>query len=255
MIILDFATKVDRLQKISQDIYLKTITSLATEMTEADIAESVRTEFRKKGINYFWYDVPISVLIGEDRFLTMAEKDYRIKSPSADVKLQRGNTIHIDMDLMDAEGNWGDFSATSVFQPKSEIDYEKASFLTLIQKIQREGIKHLTSQTTASQVARWYINKFKEENITLLDVRNTVGHSIHSGSKKYPDGREKRMFLEEKNETPLGEGVYAIEPGGFRKSIVGNGFVVGRFEDCVYIPPSGKPLILGNYDFLPVVCK
>lgn len=68
---------------------------------------------------------------------------------------------------------------------------------------------------------------------------------MHQGTKKFPDGREKRNFLEVNNKNPIGEGIFAIERGGYRKSSIDkNKIVVGRFEDCIYVPVSGEPLLL-----------
>lgn len=139
MDIKEFADRVERLQEICKEIYFKTITFLQVGMTEVDIALRIRDEFKKKRINSFWYNIPISVLLGEQRFLTMVEKDYKIKSPSAYIKLRKGNPVHIDMAPMDSKRIWGDFSATCIFKPNPETDYEKVNFLKLVQKIQREG--------------------------------------------------------------------------------------------------------------------
>lgn len=252
MLISETARKVEVLQKLSRIIYLQTLHSLKMGMSEQDIASAIHSSFLSKGISSFWYDIPISVFISEKRFLSMGDKDYRIKSPSTNALLKVGDVVHIDLDPMDSDGNWGDFSATCVFKPKSANDSEKVKFLQFIRDIQKEGIKQLTSKTKAGEVAKWYLNKFREKNITLLDVRNTVGHSIHSGAKKYPDGKDKRLFLEVSSGTPLGEGIYAIEPGGYSKNNLTHEVVVGRFEDCVYVPLKGKPIILGNQEDLPL---
>ncbi len=74
----------------------------------------------------------------------------------------------------------------------------------------------------------------------IITSSNNVGHSIHAG----PKIKAQRIWLDEDNNAPLGEGIFTIEPGGFRNKKEGIGIVVGRFEDCIYISPDGKAVLL-----------
>lgn len=236
---------VDKLQKICAEIYIHVVASLKTGMSEKDIAEMVRREFSKRGINEYWYDVPIMILIGEDRFLDMAKPDYALKSPSEHSLLREGNSIFIDMHPMDSNGFWGDYSAMSVFKPEAE-DQDKVAFLREVFSIQRQGINAITTGMRANVIANLFKNTFAKNNIISLDVRRSnVGHSMHKGPKKNADGTDKRTFIESGVTVLLDEGIYAIEPGGFQKKNDGR-ILVGRFEDCVYVPKKGRAMILGN---------
>lgn len=245
--------RVKKLQLLSYNIYLSTIRHLKVNMSEVDIATFISEQYKKKGVESYWYDVPMMVLISEERFLEMT-KDYNTKSPLTTYRLKSGNTIHIDLTPKDKEGFWGDFSATCVFHPKTDYDFEKVEFLRLVRKIQRDGIKRIKSVNQGSNIANWYLGKFRENNMTLVDVRNNVGHSIHQGTKKFPDGRGKRNFLDVNNNNPIGEGIFAIEPGGYRESSIDkNKIVVGRFEDCIYVSTSQIPLLLAPKKEIPFI--
>lgn len=244
--------KVNKLQLLSYSIYLNTIKQIKTGMSEIDIASVISKQFKERGVDKFWYDVPIMVLIGEGRFLDMTG-DYGKKSPSDNHLLKIGDTINVDFTPMDEEGDWGDFSATCVFHPKTDYDFEKVEFLKLVRRIQKEGIKRIRSANTGRNIAALFLEKFKENNITLVDVRNNVGHSMHSGTKKFPDGSEKRKFLAANNIQTIGEGIFAVEPSACRKSIIDkNKIVVGKFEDCIYLSTSGTPLLLAPNKKLPL---
>lgn len=245
--------KVNNLQNLSYKIYLQTINNIKEGMNEVEIAAIITKLCREKGIENFWYDVSVMVLVGEERFLEMVG-DYQTKSPSDSHCLRSGDTLHIDLTPMDKEGFWGDFSASCIFQPRTDLDFEKVEFLKLVRKIQRDGIKHITAETACRNITAWYLEKFKDNDITLVDVRNTVGHSMHQGAKKFPNGREKRVFLDLNNTNSLKEGIFAIEPGGYRKSRLDkNKIVVGRFEDCIYVS-SGAALLLGHKKEIPYIC-
>lgn len=174
---LENIKKVSKLQLCSYYIYSNTIRRVKEGMSEIDIAKIISEQFKERGIKQFWYDIPIMVLIGEDRFLDMTG-DYKNKSPSVNHLLKIGDTIHIDLTPKDKEGFWGDFSATCVFHPKTDYDFEKVEFLRLVRKIQRDGIKRIKSVNKSSDIANWYLGKFRENNMTLVDVRNNLSHSI-----------------------------------------------------------------------------
>lgn len=242
--------KIKKLQVLSYKIYLNVIRRIIKGMSEVEIASIILNEFKNNGIDNFWYDIPIMVLIGENRFLDMTG-DYNLKSPKLNHLLKVGDTINVDFTPMDKESFWGDFSATCVYHPKTEYDFKKVEFLKLIRKIQRDGIKIIASTDSGKDIATWYLEKFKENEITLVDVRNNFGHSMHQGSKKYPDGREKRIFMDINNMNPISENILAIEPSGLSKISPENKILVGKFEDCVYIPIAGEPLLLIPDEELP----
>jgi Xaa-Pro aminopeptidase len=239
-----------KLQSACYEAFFSVVSKLQVGMSESEIAKMVRDAMAQKGITEYWYDVPIFTLIGVDRFFSIAKNDYGTKSPQAEKKLHEGDPIYIDIHPQDTKTKiWGDWNSMLVFHPRSGIDEEQIAFLDEVRTIQRKGIEKLTSSMTAADIANYFFTEFAERNIILTDVRNTVGHSMHSGSKL----PEKRTFLEKGNHQVLGEGLYAIEPGGYRKRKSGEGFVVGRFEDCVYIPKSGNARLLGKTGFLPLV--
>ena len=229
---------VSNLQKISSDVFNETIKSLKLGISEVDIAKLLRKNFEKRGITKFWYTVPEVVLIGSERFkIGTTTTDYRIKSPSKDSFLQEGSTVYADLSPMDSVTKiWGDWNGMLVFQPRKRVDNEQVAFLEEVRNIQLNGISRITAQTTGADVASYYLEEYKRHSITLLDVRNNVGHSMHEGSKD----RAKRIWLDLNNVNPLGEGIFTIEPGGAR------GDLVGRFEECIYIPKEGNAIVLST---------
>ena len=52
---------------------------------------------------------------------------------------------------------WGDWSSTVVFHPRRGIDDEQVAFLKEFRGIQRNGIAHITSETTGAEVAIYYL--------------------------------------------------------------------------------------------------
>lgn len=240
----------DKLQKTCSEIYITVTSSLTTGMSENDISEMVGKEFLKRGIANFWYDVPIFVLIGEERFFALKEQDYEVKRPKSSVQLIPGDVIYIDMHPQDSQMIWGDYNSMCVFKPQGE-DEEKVTFLKLIYSIHQAGIKTITPSMTASKLFQWYENQYAKHGITLVDKRDTVGHQMTWGAKKDDQGNYRISFLDKNNNEPLSGGIYAIEPGGYRKQ---NGqLFVGRFEDCIYIPKQGKAVILGRKDPPPLL--
>lgn len=238
-----------RLQKLCFDSYVQISSKLKSGMNELDIADKLMKVLSEKGIDEYWYDIPIFVLIGPARFKDMGNSDYVVKSPSPQVLLKEGSIIYIDMHPMDTDsGRWGDWNTMAVFHP-SEKDREQVDFLKLVRDMLHDGIRKISSQWKGSDVFDYYLHRFKENNITLLDARNNVGHSMHARVKEMSD----RKYLDRNNQSLLAGGIYAIEPGGFRSRQNGNGIVVGRFEECVFIPEHGNAVLLGYKKLLPLV--
>lgn len=239
---------VSKLQKTSADVFKAIPPSLRIGMTELEIAKLAKQEFDKRGIKEFWYNVAFVVLIGVERFqIGTTTLDYAIKSPSKDVYLEDGMPVHMDFSPMDPKTKiWGDWASTIVFHPRDGIDNEQVAFLDEMRNIQRSIIAQITYKTTGAEIASYYLNIFAEKGISLLDVRNNVGHSIHEGSKD----STQRVWLDQNNTKPLGEGIFTLEPGGIRQKKDGNGIVVGRFEECIYIPKLGNAILLGNKELV-----
>ena len=100
---------VARLQSACSIVFNKVINDLQTGMNETAIANLVRANLQTLGITKFWYDVPIFVLLGAERFQTMASTDYSLKSPTKNSKLTVGCPVYIGYNPMDTETNlWGD---------------------------------------------------------------------------------------------------------------------------------------------------
>jgi len=117
-----------------------------------------------------------------------------------------------------------------------------------MRNIQRSVIAKITFKTTGAEIASYYLNVFAGKGITLLDVRNNVGHTVHEG----PKDSSQRIWLDQNNTKPLGEGIFTLEPGGIRQKKDGSGIVVGRYEECVYIPKLGNAILLGSKELLPL---
>lgn len=238
--------KVSNLQSICADSYVDAMENLQIGMSEVDIANILRELLEKQGINQHWYDVPFNVLIGVDRFkVGTTTTDYSLKSPSPDVKLEIGQFVHVDFAPMDPESClWGDWSSTCVFRPNGEFGKAQVEFLDKMRRLQRTGISQITARTTGADVARYFLDQYEKFEVTLLDVRNNVGHSMHSG----PKSEAERIWLDTENANPLGVGLYTVEPGGISR----DGMYVARFEDCIYISPAGGASILGITELVPL---
>lgn len=241
---------VEKLQATAFEVFKEVTSVLLAEKSEAAIADAVNEAYRRRGIVEHWYDVPHNVLIAVDRFKEgTTTTDYSIKNPSKDSILKDGSIVYIDMSPMDPKTKiWGDWSSTIVFHPRKGIDDEQVQFLDEFRAIQRSGIPHFTSQTTGAEICRYYTKAYKQRGITLLDVRSNVGHSIHDG----PKDKANRIWLDVENNIPLGEGIFTIEPGGYKAKTDGKGDVIARFEDCIYIPKEGPPILLGNKELPPL---
>ena len=242
---------ISKLQKTSVEVFKVIARSLKIGINEQDIAELIRLEFKKRNIVDFWYDVPIIVLVGTKRFINGANSDYATKSPSRASTLKEGDTIYIDLHPQDSKTRlWGDWNMMVVFHPRKGIDDEQVAFLKEMQEIHREGITKFTPAMTGANIINYYFDTYKKRGITpLIGKKPDVGHTIHAGLKV----NANRLLLTAKNATPIGGYIYAIEPGGSRSKKSGEGLVVGRFEECVYIPKEGTAVLLGNQEFLPTI--
>ncbi len=248
MDIAERITVVNNLQKTSSDVVRSVFQSFKTGMSEYEIAEIIREEFAKKGVQGFWYDVPIIVLIGTERLINGANADYATKSPSKEYVLKDGSTIYIDVHPEDAETSlWGDWNTMAIFHPRAEIDDEQVAFLEEMREIHREGIAKLKPTMTGADIMNWYFDLYQKRGITPLQGQKPdVGHTIHEGLKI----NAKRMLINAENTTLIGGHIYAIEPAGFRPKKSREGMVVGRFEECVYIPKDGNTILLGSKELV-----
>jgi Xaa-Pro aminopeptidase len=226
--------------------YLTVASALRSVLSEARIARAIRDELQASGVRDFWYDIPIVVLIGTNRFAQLIAPEYDVKSPSEVAVLQPGMSFYIDIHPRHESGCWGNFAATGVYHPP---DSESAALLKMMQGIQEAGIRHLNGEQTGGDVARWFVRQFEDAEIEVFDVRANFGHSMGSGAKS----DYQRLFLDEHNNTPIGGGIYGIEPSGVRRDGSGQISAMARFEDCVYIPPhGGQAVIMGRTDPVPV---
>ncbi len=215
-------------------------------MSELDIADALRVHMAKQKIKEHWYNVPFVVLIGPERFrIGTTTTDYSIKAPNPTVLLKEGSAIHVDFAPMDpVTKTWGDWSTTCVFRPKSPAEKEQLAFLEMMRTLQRKGISQITAETTGAEIARYFLNQFESLGVTLLDVRNNVGHSIHAG----PKVEANRTWLDLNNTNPLGPGIFTVEPGGIRNK----DHAFARFEECILIPKSGHATIIGSKVMVPI---
>ncbi|MBI3955384.1 M24 family metallopeptidase [Candidatus Gottesmanbacteria bacterium] len=240
---------VESLQGKCVTSYQEMLAVLKEGMSEAEINHILINILQKKDIRSYWYEIGVMVLINERRFHDMQTKDYTLKSPSETVILKRGNTIFIDFHPMDENGIWADFSSMCIYKP-SEDDQEKVSYLELVYTIHMEGIRKLNSTLTFADVFKYYQEIYKEHDMEIEDVRHTVGHTLDTGSKYDNKNNDKREFLDIENHELISDLILAIEPGGYKYN-KRNKMLVGRYEDCVYIPQSGIPIILGRKNKLP----
>lgn len=238
------------MQKQCIKAYLTVASSLKAGMTEVNIVKAIRAELKISGVKDYWYNIPIMVLIGVDRFKQMAVDDYEKKSPSDTVALQESLPFFVDIHPRHDSGRWGDLAATGVFRPR---DDEKAvEFLKSMQQIQQAGIARLAPSMKCSDVAAWFNNRFNQDNVNLVDVRGNFGHSMESGEKS----TSERNFLDPNIHVPIGGKIFGIEPGGFRPTAGNvNSVLVARFETCVHIPQEGAGSVrmLGDTTTLSVV--
>ncbi len=233
------------MQQQCVDSYLTVASSLKSGMSERAIEKAMKAELALGGLKEFWYNIPVMVLVGEDRFRMMAADDYDIKEPQEEIVLQPGMPFFIDMHPRHAQtGRWGNFAATGIFNPQ---DSEEAiKLLQEMQEIQLNGISSLRADMAGADVAAMFDGKFGEAGIQLLDVRGNYGHSMGTG----PKGSFQRAFLDANNAFSIGGQIFGIEPGGTR------GLSVARFEDCVHIPDGsleGQSTILGRTKPVPLV--
>jgi len=254
--IANFATVEDikvisKLQNISKEVFRTVTSHLESDISEVDIAGQIRIEFKKRNVLKFWYTVPIIVLIGTERFINGANANYDTKKPDGHITLQDGSIIYIDLHPTDTKTElWGDWNSMIVYHPRDEKDSEQVSFLEEMRQIHREGISKITSSTTGKELVDFYTHSYELKGITPIwnNIRD-IGHTIHSGPKE----SAKRRFITADDLSAFSNCVIAIEPSGFKKKKNSNEFVVARFEECVYVPESGKATLLGNNDIIPLI--
>ncbi len=220
-------------------------------MNEQDIAERIKLEFKKRDITDFWYDVPIIVLVGTERFIKGANSDYTTKSPSKEFILKEGDVVYIDLHPQDSKTRvWGDWNTMIVFHPRKGIDDEQVAFLKEMQEIHREGITKFTPTMIGADIFNYYLDTYQRRGITpILGKKPDVGHTVHAGLKV----NANRLLLTPENTIPIGGYIYAVEPAGFRLKKSEKGVVVGRFEECAYVPEEGNVVLLGNQELLPTI--
>ncbi|CAN5166737.1 hypothetical protein BH09PAT1_BH09PAT1_4380 [soil metagenome] len=235
----------ENLQRQSIEAYLTIAHELKTGMSESDIAKNLVGELAHRGINDFWYNIPILVLIGSDRFQQMADPDYAVKSPSEDVRLKPGDPFFIDVHPRDKSTRWGNFASTGIYQPGDE-QLDELLFLQRMQGIQEQIVGSMTGIDIGAKVAQGFNTLFENESISLLDVRGNFGHTMGYGQKS----DYERSFLDESNNQQIGGKIWGIEPGGVKT--LGNKLLVARMEDCVHIPRVGEPRVLGRQNLPPV---
>ena len=137
-----------------------------------------------------------------------------------------------------------------VYSPKLEKDEEQVQFLEEMRQIHREGISKITNKTTGKELINYYIKSYEVKGITLiLDNIKDIGHTIHRGPKESVN----RRFITANDLNTFANSIIAIEPSGFKKKKNSNETVVARFEECVYVPDSGKATLLGNNDLIPLI--
>jgi Metallopeptidase family M24 len=249
---LDEAIEVTEwMQKQCIHAYLAITSELKNGYSEKRIEQAIRDVLRENGLDDFWYDIPVMVLIGVERFFHMANSEYHVKIPSDDINLIPGDYIFIDMHPRHPSGRWGNFAATGIYRPGD--DAEAINFLQQMQKIQTDVVGSLNSQDNGADIANRFQRKFQLEQINLVDVQGCFGHDMLYGQKRGSFERDRRSFLDKYNTITIGGRIWGIEPGGSRIRSSGNSFVVARFEDCVYVPFHGPPIILGRQESIPVV--
>ncbi len=237
---------VGRLQDECADAFTAVMTSLQPGMSELGIADALRAHLTMHGITKHWYDVPFNVLVGVERFrIGTTTTDYGTKAPSAESRLAEGQAVFADFAPMDSKtGIWGDWASTCVFRPTESAGQEQLAFLEDMRALHYRGIALITAQTTGADVAQYFLDEYGRRGVTLLDVRNNVGHSMHAGPKR----EAKRIWLDLDNTKPLGPGVFTVEPGGIGR----DGMVIARFEECILIPKTGQATIIGSSQPIPL---
>jgi Xaa-Pro aminopeptidase len=241
---------ISGLQRASAQTFCSVVPLLKTGMSEFQVADLLRNEFADRGIEAFWYDVPIIVLIGSNRLLNGANADYQTKSPSKDVVLAPGSTIYVDLHPQDSvTGLWGDWNTMAVFQPRPGIDDEQVAFLAEMREIHRRGFDQVQPHWSGADLIHYYRQAYHDKGITQLQgEKPDIGHTIHAG----PKINAHRLLLDESNTNLLADHFYAIEPAGSRQNKNGSELLVGRFEECVYFTKAGKAILLGDNEQVPL---
>lgn len=234
------------LQTQCYKVYMAVAESLQAGMSEVNVEQKARDEFAKRGVTEFWYNIPIYVWFGSNRFKHMRNPDYDVKKPRADVILTQDAVVHIDMHPQypspePTRAWWGNFAGTFIWRP-DDNSQAMISYLDYMQQLQRQGISKITAETTCRDVADWFLAEFERDGTTITDVGGNFGHNMGYGSKNaFP-----RSFVAPDNPTLLAGQIWGIEPGGFK------GDLVARFETCIYLLSQGQAQILGVQETLPL---
>jgi hypothetical protein len=228
------------MQKKCVEAYLTVASELRPGISEVQIAKGMMGELEKRGISDFWYDNPVLVLVGEQRFCEMANPSYEDKAPKHSSRLRSGDPFFIDMHPRHESGRWGNFAATGILSPSMNRNGDV--MLRLMQGIQEWEMLRITGNTRASEVAGHFQDTFNELGISPLDVRGNFGHSMEQGLKS----EANRVFLDSATIEKMGGRIFGIEPGGYQQVGGPHSIVVARFEDCVHVPVSGRAMVLGR---------
>jgi hypothetical protein len=138
----------------------------------------------------------------------------------------------------------------AVFRPRTGINDEQVELLNELREIHREGFTKIEPSWTGADLVQYYSKTYLRHGITpLLGRTPDIGHTIHSGPKL----QAKRLLLNASNLHHLADQFYAVEPAGRRKDKQGKHTLVGRFEECIYVPKYGKAILLGGTELAPIV--
>ncbi len=242
---------VSDLQKLSFSSSLEAIPKMKVGQSEIEIADLIKSALFKRGIEKYWYDIPIIVLVGKERFLSSVNAHNDKKSPSPNIFLKERDTVYIDIHPQDPKtGIWGDWNTMFVFQPNNKKNNNQIDFLNLIRQILFDGIQSLKSSMRFCDIYDLFLDKYKENNIRPLWGGNpNIGHTLHKGDKL----SSERLFISPDNKHIIGGEIFSLEPGGYQ--YIDDELVVGRFEECVFVPKDGKSIHLGNNSLFPLHLK
>src|SRR5262245_49491720 len=141
---------VGRLQDTSAAAFTAIAKTLREGMSELDIADSLQRQLGQLGISDFWSDVPIRVLIGQERFKQgTGSGDYATKSPG-ETRLRDGNPVFVGLSPMDAAQRWGDWATTLVYHPETPTEYAQLEFLREFRRMQIDGVPGISARSTGA---------------------------------------------------------------------------------------------------------
>ncbi len=239
---------VSDLQELSFNSCLEIVPKIKRGQSEIEIADLIKSALFKRGIEQYWYDIPIIVLVGKERFLSSVNDHNDKKSPSPNIFLKDRDTVYIDIHPQDTKTEiWGDWNTMFVFQPNNKKDKNQIDFLNLVRQILFDGIQSLKSSMRFCDIYDLFLNKYRENNIsTLWGDNSNIGHTLHKGDKL----SAKRLFISPDNKQIIGGEIFSLEPGGYQYT--GDELLVGRFEECVFVSKENKSTHLGNNSLFPL---